>query len=124
MCDNPEWLNGLSNPIGESFHPNRLGHQSGYAPLVGPALTGLPVAARNLTKPAAADLSTRLATQLRAYAAKDRAIRPQPFTAPGLASPAIKRAAAKAGVDLSSRTSIDRTDARYAARQAEAFNRR
>jgi lysophospholipase L1-like esterase len=28
ICDDVEWLNGLSNPIGESYHPNRLGHDS------------------------------------------------------------------------------------------------
>ena len=40
VCGAPEWLNGLSNPISESYHPNRTGHASGYAPLVGPLLTG------------------------------------------------------------------------------------
>ncbi|WP_246081738.1 SGNH/GDSL hydrolase family protein [Nocardioides litoris] len=34
VCDDPEWLNGLSNPIAESYHPNRAGHSSGLAPLV------------------------------------------------------------------------------------------
>ncbi|MEO9322570.1 SGNH/GDSL hydrolase family protein [Nocardioides sp. C4-1] len=34
VCDSPEWLNGLSNPIDESYHPNRAGHASGLAPLV------------------------------------------------------------------------------------------
>jgi lysophospholipase L1-like esterase len=34
VCDSPEWVNGLSNPIGESYHPNRAGHSSGYTPLV------------------------------------------------------------------------------------------
>ena len=29
-----EWINGLSNPTGESYHPNKLGHSSGYLPLV------------------------------------------------------------------------------------------
>jgi len=29
-----EWLNGLSNPIGESYHPNTKGHDLGYLPLV------------------------------------------------------------------------------------------
>jgi hypothetical protein len=29
-----EWLNGLSNPPSESFHPNRNGHSQGYFPLV------------------------------------------------------------------------------------------
>ena len=34
VCDDPEWLNGLSNPTGESYHPNKLGHSSGYTPIV------------------------------------------------------------------------------------------
>jgi lysophospholipase L1-like esterase len=28
ICDDVEWLNGLSNPTGESYHPNRLGHDA------------------------------------------------------------------------------------------------
>ncbi len=39
VCDDVEWINGLSNPISESYHPNRSG-QSGYAALVEPALRG------------------------------------------------------------------------------------
>lgn len=39
ICDSTEWLNGLSNPIGESFHPNKSGHSSGYYPVVH-AVTG------------------------------------------------------------------------------------
>ena len=38
VCDSVEWLNGLSNPTGESYHPNRTGHSSGYLPLVSPLL--------------------------------------------------------------------------------------
>jgi lysophospholipase L1-like esterase len=34
VCSSTEWLNGLSNPISESYHPNRTGQSSGYAPLV------------------------------------------------------------------------------------------
>jgi len=34
VCDSPEWLNGLSNPTSESYHPNTTGHASGYKPLV------------------------------------------------------------------------------------------
>jgi len=34
VCDSVEWLNGLSNPISESYHPNRTGQSSGYTPLV------------------------------------------------------------------------------------------
>jgi hypothetical protein len=34
ICDSTEWLNGLSNPTGESYHPNKLGHSQGYTPVV------------------------------------------------------------------------------------------
>jgi len=34
VCDSVEWLNGLSNPVSESYHPNRTGQSSGYTPLV------------------------------------------------------------------------------------------
>jgi lysophospholipase L1-like esterase len=33
ICDSPEWVNGLSSPITESYHPNRAGHV-GFARLV------------------------------------------------------------------------------------------
>ena len=39
-CGSPEWINGLSYPISESYHPNRSGHASGYTPTVSPQLTG------------------------------------------------------------------------------------
>ena len=39
VCDSPEWINGLSNPIAESYHPNRTGQSSGYAALVDDYLT-------------------------------------------------------------------------------------
>ncbi|MCW2814729.1 MAG: hypothetical protein JWN84_2184 [Nocardioides sp.] len=38
VCDANEWINGLSSPVSESYHPNRLGHSSGYVPLVGALL--------------------------------------------------------------------------------------
>jgi hypothetical protein len=34
VCSSTEWLNGLSNPVGDSYHPNRNGHKLGYEPLV------------------------------------------------------------------------------------------
>jgi len=40
VCDDVEWINGLSNPISESYHPNRLGQSSGYKPLVSTLLVG------------------------------------------------------------------------------------
>lgn len=40
ICDDPEWLNGLSAPLRESFHPNAVGHAEGYAPAVLAQLSG------------------------------------------------------------------------------------
>jgi lysophospholipase L1-like esterase len=37
VCGSPEWINGLSNPVSESYHPNVAG-QTAYAGLVEPAL--------------------------------------------------------------------------------------
>ncbi|GAA5105029.1 SGNH/GDSL hydrolase family protein [Haloechinothrix salitolerans] len=34
VCDDVEWLNGLSYPILESYHPNRKGQRLGYTPRV------------------------------------------------------------------------------------------
>lgn len=34
VCDDTEWVNNLSNPVDESFHPNVAGHQ-GYAQVFG-----------------------------------------------------------------------------------------
>lgn len=47
VCDDAEWINGLSNPVTESYHPNRDGN-AGYAALFGPALTGRPLPAAGL----------------------------------------------------------------------------
>jgi len=38
VCGSPEWINGLSNPVSESYHPNVAG-QTGYANLVDDHLT-------------------------------------------------------------------------------------
>ncbi|GAA3635427.1 SGNH/GDSL hydrolase family protein [Lentzea roselyniae] len=32
ICSSSWWLNSLSWPVDESYHPNRAGHQSGYLP--------------------------------------------------------------------------------------------
>lgn len=34
VCSSSEWINGLSWPVEESYHPNRNGHRHGYVPLV------------------------------------------------------------------------------------------
>jgi hypothetical protein len=118
VCDDPEWLNGLSNPISESYHPNKLGHSSGYTPLVSTKLVGAAVAVSAAVLTQAESASGKLAKQQRAYAASDSRIRPEVFVVPDLSSPEIRAAAKRAGVDLSSRASIDRVDREYAAAQA------
>jgi lysophospholipase L1-like esterase len=84
VCGSPEWLNGLSNPVSESYHPNRTGHASGYTPLVGPLLTGstLKVTAAVLSRARAQ--GPALATQQRAYAVADRRIEPETFRIPSV----------------------------------------
>lgn len=42
VCSRNPWLNGLSKPTGESYHPNRTGHAQGFAPLVLTAMTQTP----------------------------------------------------------------------------------
>ena len=43
VCDGAnEWINNLSNPTGESYHPNRAGHELGFAPMVRAAMQAAP----------------------------------------------------------------------------------
>ena len=121
VCSSQEWINGLSNPVQESYHPNKLGHSSGYAPTVSPSLTGSAVTATAAVLTTAKASSKRLADQQRSYAASDRHIEPALVLAPDLTTPRAKAAAKKAGVDLSSRASIDAADKVYSARQAAEF---
>ncbi|MBC7633271.1 SGNH/GDSL hydrolase family protein [Aeromicrobium sp.] len=117
VCDNVEWLNGLSNPISESYHPNRAGHANGLTPLVSGPLTAQAVTVTPAVAARAAASSEALATQQRRYAASDAKIRPERFVAPDLSSARVRAAARKAGVDLGSRASIDRVDRQYAQAQ-------
>ncbi|KGN42965.1 SGNH/GDSL hydrolase family protein [Knoellia aerolata] len=121
VCDDVEWINGLSSPISESYHPNRPGHSSGYAPAVSTPLTGSAFTTSTATLQRAAASADRLAAQQRTYAARDASIAPEQVLAPDLGSPQVRAAAARAGVDLSSQASIDRADRVYAARQAAEY---
>jgi lysophospholipase L1-like esterase len=120
VCDDVEWLNGLSNPVGESYHPNKAGHRDGYAVVTKPAFGLTTTLSAAATTVKAEKAATRLAKDAQRYAAADRTIAPERIEAPDLTSAAAKTAAARAGVDLSSRASIDAADRRYEARQLAA----
>jgi len=99
VCDNPEWLNGLSNPISDSYHPNQAGHASGYAPVVGGVL-GFAFNASPALLRAARAQGAELAAQQRKYAGLDRSIEPERFLAPDLHSRAVRQAARAHGINL------------------------
>jgi lysophospholipase L1-like esterase len=120
VCGSPEWLNGLSNPVSDSYHPNKLGHSSGYTPLVSTQLVGAAVAVTAAVNSRAAASSGDLAAQQRTYASRDAKIRPETFVVPDLSSPQVRAAASRAGVDLNSRASIDKVDRQYASAQAKS----
>jgi lysophospholipase L1-like esterase len=77
VCDHAEWINGLSHPVAESFHPNRAGQGSGYAPLVSTSLTGTAVRVTPRLERTAAAAAGTLAAQQRRYAAADARIEPE-----------------------------------------------
>ncbi|MFJ6002211.1 SGNH/GDSL hydrolase family protein [Arthrobacter sp. NPDC092385] len=117
VCDDIEWLNGLSNPIADSYHPNRTGHAVGYVPLIGASLAGSRVGVTQATLQSAERSAPALARQQAAYAARDVGITPKEFALPDLKGPAARAAAARAGVDLEDPASIQRADRAAEARQ-------
>ena len=68
VCDSPEWINGLSNPISEKLPPEGVGHASGYAPPVSPLLTGAPARLTRQTFADALASGDALAAQQSQYA--------------------------------------------------------
>lgn len=121
VCDDTEWINGLSSPVSESYHPNRSGHASGYAVVTQPAFgLGATLSPAAATAQAVAS-SGRLTRDATRYAALDRSIEPERVVAPDLTTPAARAAAKRAGVDLSSRASIDRADRIASALQHAAW---
>lgn len=121
VCDSGAYLNGLSMPIVESYHPNAAGHASGYTPVVSSYVAGSSLRVTDAVLASARSSAGRLAAQQRRYAALDARITPKSFRAPDLNSPAARAAAARAGVDLNSRASIDAADRRYAELQARPY---
>ncbi len=73
VCDDPEWINGLSNPVSDSYHPNQTGHASGYAPVVG-GLLGFAFTASPAVLAAARGQGDEIAASQQQYVAQDRAI--------------------------------------------------
>jgi lysophospholipase L1-like esterase len=120
VCDAHPWINNLTVPTVNSFHPNIAGHTA-YAVLTAPALFGGPVA-RSAAGPAARS-DVRL-PDVRSAAGPTR-LGPR---LPDLSSPAVARAAARAGVtkaelrqlrkamrDGASNAVLDRLDAKITA---------
>lgn len=90
-CSRREWINGLSYPGLNSYHPKVAGH-SAYAQLVGPALLGRPL-------PLSTTQGRRASTAVRL----PLATAPQPIDvqAPDLSSLRATRAATRAGITRS-----------------------
>jgi lysophospholipase L1-like esterase len=120
VCDRPEWINGLSLPVTESYHPKTTGHAYGYAPTVGPQLTGAAVRVGATALAEAGRSAGTLAARQREHAALDRSIRPQRFVVPDLHSPRALRAAARAGVDVDDPASVAAADRRFTRLQEAA----
>jgi lysophospholipase L1-like esterase len=75
VCDEPEWINGLSNPIVESYHPNVAGHAQGYTPLFSTAI-GSTATVTDAVVAEAASRAGEYAAQQAPYAEYDRTIAP------------------------------------------------
>jgi hypothetical protein len=82
VCDDREWINGLSNPLSESYHPKRSGHRKGYLRIVSRRLTGTAVTVSPAALSRATASAEQLAAQQRTYAERDRAIEPEPVSPP------------------------------------------
>ena len=100
VCDSDEWINGLSNPISESYHPKATGHAGGYTPTVSPLLTGATVAVTADVLAASSDSAGEQAALQQQYVDADRAIEQETFVAPDLTTPEARQAARRAGVDI------------------------
>jgi hypothetical protein len=101
VCDSDEWINGLSNPISESYHPKATGHAGGYTPTVSPLLTGATVAVTaDVVAASSASAGEQAALQQQYVDAAHRTIEQETFVAPDLTTAAARRAARKAGVDI------------------------
>jgi len=97
VCDDVEWINGLSSPIVESYHPNTAGHRDGYTPLVSSRLIGSALTVTPAVQRQAAGQAGGLAAEQRTYAAADASIEPEVVRAPTPAQ--LRKLAAARGID-------------------------
>lgn len=80
VCDDQEWVNGFSaGDLPASYHPNALGHELGYTPLVSSPLTGSALDVTASVLRAARAAAPEQAERQRAYAAQDACIEPEPL---------------------------------------------
>ncbi|WP_246088286.1 SGNH/GDSL hydrolase family protein [Nocardioides albertanoniae] len=98
VCDDVEWVNGLSSPIEESYHANAAGHRDGFTPLVSPPLTGAATATSPAVIADAEAAGPAQAAKQRTYAARDRHIEPEVFQPPS--RELLEKLADERGVDL------------------------
>ncbi len=96
VCADAEWINGLSYPVVESYHPNGPGHGQGYLPVVEAQLPTGAARPTGATRVSAA----QIARSQRPYADLDAGIEPAIVRAPDLDSRRAHRAARRAGVDI------------------------
>jgi lysophospholipase L1-like esterase len=87
VCDDTAWVNGLSLPIGDSYHPSTAGHAEGLLPLVASLLVD--AAPRRGRAPVPS-----------APTARREEVRAAPFRAPDLDSRRARRAAERHGIDI------------------------
>ncbi|HEX8509570.1 MAG TPA: SGNH/GDSL hydrolase family protein [Propionibacteriaceae bacterium] len=111
-CDDGHWINGLSSPLVNSYHPNTAGHAA-YAQLVGPALVGTPPV---LSRAAAQRLSSTSSTVR--LPSSPTSTRPFHFRAPNLNSAKATRMARMAGITTSELNRLRRTQRQGASNAA------
>jgi lysophospholipase L1-like esterase len=99
VCDDTEWINGLSWPVDESYHPNRAGNVA-YANLIGPRLTGQTVRVAPAKPESRVNPAPRQGTETAGTTAH--------FVVPDITSPESLRAARAAGLNPRDVRHLDR----------------
>ena len=99
-CEDEAWVNGLSHPALNAFHPNATGHAA-YADLVGPALLGASAGTARADGAAPAVRLPDTAGTRTGY----------PVGTPDLGTAAVARASARAGVTRAELAQLRRAQA-------------